>query len=737
MTDLIWNEGMSVGIDVIDEDHKQIIAILAKLTSTHNKQISKQAIEDIFSELEQYVLLHFAREEALLEKVCYENVTAHKASHQRFIERLPVLKSQWLTEDNLACSDRITTFLHKWIVNHILVEDLDYVPALFNSSNFDIQQLSNKEVKPDNNSLLTRLSSLLSQKIKLCQRVFITALIPIVGLLLLSLVVLQESYQRYKNMSIVVSVNEVIMQVNNLSHSLQAERAISSNLTSQNYQTLTKQLAERRLITDQVIKQFLTLINNDVAPSVRDNIRLHSEFARSNFNALAAYRQQLDNKSADFLHTFQAYTALIEQLLSISENLIHVDMSSTLANDISVISAVLIFKEYMGQIKANGLNLINADDGDLHHDAAINVLMGKQLHVLRVFDNLANDQQKKLCSKLCDQADYVLQLKQAFAEVMQRETPEQRSSYWFDLMSAEIDKLKVVTDKLTTNFDKTVVVQYQRLQLNYLIAFIVLAVFIFAAIFFTSILNLSIINPIRGLTGALNSMAKGHRHIQFKNTVIADEIGAMQHAYEKLRRKLLQVDIFQAIVNSQKKEIEYRKSLQEHFETLAYTDALTGAVNRHQFNTALAEEIARANYKRQPLSILLLDIDFFKKINDNFGHGVGDDVLVMFYNACKEAARSGDVVARIGGEEFVIILPKSDEKSAYQFAERLREKIEQLRIKVDDKAIKLTVSIGVSQWLNDAFSSAEEFVAHADKSLYQAKEQGRNKVVTNNLNAFS
>ena len=209
----------------------------------------------------------------------------------------------------------------------------------------------------------------------------------------------------------------------------------------------------------------------------------------------------------------------------------------------------------------------------------------------------------------------------------------------------------------------------------------------------------------------------------------------MQLAYEKLRRKLLQVDIFQAIVNSQKNEIEYRKSLQDHFETLAYTDALTGAVNRHQFNSALAEAISCANYERQPLSILLLDIDYFKKINDNFGHGVGDDVLVMFYNACKEAARSGDVVARIGGEEFAIILPKSDAQNAYHFAERLREKIQQLSIMVNDKAVKLTVSIGVSQWLNDSFSSAEEFVAHADKSLYQAKEQGRNKVVANNLSA--
>lgn len=728
MTDLIWNEGMSVGIDAIDEDHKQIIAILAKLTSTHNKQISKQEIEGIFSELEQYISLHFAREEALLEKACYENIIAHKASHQDFVERLPELKQQWLTEDNLACSERISTFLHHWIIEHILVEDFEYVPTLFNSSNVTIHQLSNKAEELENDSVLAKLSITLSQKIKLSKRVFMTTFVPVFSVLILSLIVLQESYQRYKNMSLVLGLNDVIMQVNNTSHSLQAERGLSSALTSSNYQLFTKPLAERRLITDQTIAKFLTLINNDIAPSMQKNIRFYSESTLSDFNELAIYRQQIDNKSVSFLQTYQAYTSLIERLLSISENLIHVDMNSQLANDISAISSMLIFKEYMGQISAKGGNMINANPDDIYSNLDISLLMGKQLNALRAFHYSANDQQKNLCADFCDEALHVQRLKQVFADVMHSNKAEQRGKYWFNLMSVKMDQLKVLTDHLTTNFNNTVLAENQRLERNYLIAFVALSIFLFSAILFSSALNFSIINPVRRITDALNSMAKGHRNIQFKNTVINDEIGAMQHAYEKLRRRLIQIDIFQAIVNSQKKEIEYRKSQQEHFETLAFTDALTGAVNRHQFTKALAEEISRANYERMPLSILLLDIDYFKSINDNFGHGVGDEVLIMFYRACKDAARSGDIVARIGGEEFVIILPKSDAQSAYQFAERLREKIQLLDIMVDDNTIKLTVSIGVSQWLNDSFSCAEDFVADADKLLYQAKEQGRNRV---------
>lgn len=729
MTELIWNEGMSVGIDAIDEDHKNIIAILAKLTSTKNENISNQVIEDIFSELEKYVLLHFSREEALLEKACYGDITAHKAKHKAFVELLPILKLQWLTEDNLACSERITTFLYQWIAEHILEEDLDYVPTLLNSSNASILQLFNKGTESENHSLFVRLSTALSKKIKLSKRVFITTFIPVVGVLLISLFVLQGIYQRYQNMSLVLGLNDIITQVNDISHSLQAERGLSSGLVSSNYQHFTKQLDQRRLITDQTIVKFLTLINEDVAPSVQQNIRLYSDHVRSEFKALAIHRQQLDNQSVIFLQTYQAYTTLIEQLLSISDNLTRIDMYSPFVNDISAINSLVLFKEYMGQIRAIGMNMISANNDDIYSNLNISLLVGKQLNAIRVFQYSANQQQKKLCINFCDEAAHVQMLKQEFSRIMNKYEAGQRPTYWFKFMSSEIDKLKVLTDSLTIGFKNDILMENKKLEKSYILVFAFLSLLLFGALLFSSILNYSIISPVRRLTKALNSMAKGQRNIQFRNTVNNDEIGAMQLAYEKLRRKLLQIDIFQTIVNSQKREIEYRRSQQEHFEVLAFTDALTGAVNRHQFNKVLAEEISRAIYEHQPLSILLLDIDYFKKINDNFGHAIGDEVLIMFYRACKDVVRNADVVARIGGEEFVIVLPNTNAQNACQFAERLREKIQQLDIIVDENKVELTVSIGVSQWLNDTFSCAEDFVADADKLLYQAKAQGRNKVV--------
>jgi len=695
MKELIWNEGMSVGIDAIDEDHKQIIAVLAKLTSTHSKDISKQVIDEIFLELEEYVLLHFSREEEILEKAKYKDIAKHKEGHQIFIEQLPLLKQQWLVEDNLACSERIIAFLHTWIVNHILEDDFDYVPALHNSSNSSINRLNTVETNSSNNSLLAKFSIILSQKIKLSKRVLITTFVPVIGVLLLSLILIQDNYQHYKNMSLLLGLNNVIIHVNDISHSLQAERGLSSGLASSNYQSYTQQLIEQRLITDQAIAKFLVLINDEIDPVVKKNIQFYSDHVRSNFKELADHRLQLDNESVSFLQTYQAYSSLIEQLLSISENLTHVDMNSQISNNISAISSILVFKEYMGQIRAIGMNMVSGNNSDIFSNFNVSLLVGKQINALRVFEYTANNHQKQLCASSCDEKAHVQMLKQEFFRIMNSDKAEQRGQYWFEFMSGEIDQLKVLTDSLILNFKNTVADESERLRIIYLVTFLVLSVFLFGAIFLSSILNFSIINPIRRITDALNSMAEGHRNIHFNITSNNDEIGAMQLAYEKLRRRLLQIDIFQAVVDSQKKEIEYRKSQQEHFEVLAFTDALTGAVNRHQFNKVLGEEISQANYEKKPLSILLLDIDYFKKINDSFGHAVGDEVLIMFYKACKDAARSNDVVARIGGEEFVIVLPKTNAKSAFQFADRLREKVEQLDIVIEGKLLILLLVLAL------------------------------------------
>jgi len=166
---------------------------------------------------------------------------------------------------------------------------------------------------------------------------------------------------------------------------------------------------------------------------------------------------------------------------------------------------------------------------------------------------------------------------------------------------------------------------------------------------------------------------------------------------------------------------------------MSVTDELTKTYNRRHFNTRLDEEIERSGRYRHPLSLLLLDIDHFKRFNDIHGHQVGDDVLIGVASVLKSDARKTDVVARYGGEEFVIILPDTDESNAYVAAEKLRKFIEKNEFNISDgKNLTITASFGVSS-LNmiaeNVADKSREILKLADDAMYRAKESGRNTVV--------
>lgn len=161
---------------------------------------------------------------------------------------------------------------------------------------------------------------------------------------------------------------------------------------------------------------------------------------------------------------------------------------------------------------------------------------------------------------------------------------------------------------------------------------------------------------------------------------------------------------------------------------LATTDGLTGLNNHRTFQERLEIEIARSKRFNHRLSLLIIDIDYFKKFNDNFGHRVGDEVLRRVACLLAESTRNIDFAARYGGEEFVLILPETAIEGAVLTAERIREVIARRKMNVDGKDLSVTVSIGVASFPEDA-DYREMLIERADNALYSAKKSGRNKVV--------
>lgn len=175
----------------------------------------------------------------------------------------------------------------------------------------------------------------------------------------------------------------------------------------------------------------------------------------------------------------------------------------------------------------------------------------------------------------------------------------------------------------------------------------------------------------------------------------------------------------------------------EEIYRLSTVDGLTQVFNKRYFVEALDREINRARRYGRALSLMMFDIDHFKRCNDTFGHRAGDHVLRQVADLVRKRARAADIVARYGGEEFAVILPEVDVRGAAMFAESVRQAIAREVITFEERTIPVTISIGVSQ-LDASIKRPDDLVSAADARLYKAKEGGRNRVIwCDNLAAVS
>ncbi len=202
-----------------------------------------------------------------------------------------------------------------------------------------------------------------------------------------------------------------------------------------------------------------------------------------------------------------------------------------------------------------------------------------------------------------------------------------------------------------------------------------------------------------------------------------DEYIGRLHIFEDItERKQLEYSLEQARLEAERAK--------EEAERLAYTDYLTGLYNRRAFISMLKMEVDRAKRKKEKLSLILLDVDNFKEINDTYGHLAGDKVLQEISQIISSNLRTYDFVGRYGGEEFIICLPDTSEGQALTIAERIRGLIADTTVIIPDleKAIHITVSMGITSWAPEEDGELDMLIKKADAELYEAKKMGRNKV---------
>lgn len=164
----------------------------------------------------------------------------------------------------------------------------------------------------------------------------------------------------------------------------------------------------------------------------------------------------------------------------------------------------------------------------------------------------------------------------------------------------------------------------------------------------------------------------------------------------------------------------------EKLQNLSRTDHLTGLFNRGYWELRLIQEFKRFERYQNPSTLIMMDIDHFKKINDRYGHPTGDEVIRQVSKAIREQVRDSDIAGRYGGEEFGIILTNTSADGACVFAERLRQRIENMTVYFDGQDVRFTISLGLSP-LTDEFKDYKTWLERADQGLYKSKEGGRNR----------
>ena len=243
------------------------------------------------------------------------------------------------------------------------------------------------------------------------------------------------------------------------------------------------------------------------------------------------------------------------------------------------------------------------------------------------------------------------------------------------------------------------------------------------------ILAVSITKPILLLTKRADQIANGKledtKDILHINS--NDEVGLLTKSFMQMSQKLQKsYTELKTLNETLEKKVQERT---HELKLLAVTDPLTQLYNRRYFTSASNDVLAIAKRQEENLSLIMIDIDKFKNINDTYGHKIGDDVLIEFANLLKTTQRKSDITCRFGGEEFIILLPTTDIELATKVAQKLRKKTENFSIALDsNKSVKFTISLGVSSVDLKNEVNIELALQRADDALYEAKNGGRNCV---------
>jgi len=704
MKKIEWRDELRVGIESIDTDHKKLVQLTNDLIDAVTHHRPKEDILTVYNELVDYTQYHFAREERFMTGNCdsYTPVDQqhHLKQHRYFINKLHRIKKE-LTHIENGSDPRlldIVEFLVKWLLDHIIHQDLSLTSCIYN------KQHQHKG-----------FGAWINRRFSLFNRAKLVIILPLIFLLLTVGYISYDLYKRYRSLDKIDEVTQSIMLVYDVINELQIERGLSSAYLTSTNPRFKSMLQTQYLRTDHAVK-----LANDYKHIIDRYIDTHKGVAF--LTKLPEIRKKVLAKRIERSDSNRYYTRFVRSLIDMIKSLNYLSLEGVQHNIYIPLLMLIEMNENTGLIRNEGTYLI--EHGITNSDR-FRKLYQQKLTYHKLFKRIADPNMlEQYISARHTKA--VMRFENYLKPIIY--TPGGKlpdAEVWFDVSS---DYIAVFKELIETSLKQMHTEAHQEkmhaLWVSSILWITLLLMLLFIAII-SKTLKQSIVQPIEEITRALQRLAKGERsyfHTPFANDPI---IRNMVHAFNTLRQSLIKAEYINTLIDLQ----TYKT---KSYERLANLDALTGVPNKRTLNKAFRFHFNEAKDNNEPLSICILDIDHFKRINDTYGHEAGDKVLRRFAETMQSFVRKNDLLARYGGEEFVLLLPQTPFSDACDVAKKLKEATE--AITFDDIAphLRITVSIGIASTDEEEFVNPHHLFKLADARLYQAKKEGRNRIVPSN-----
>jgi len=686
MQKIEWNSSFNIGIEEIDTDHQRFVALSNDFYDAILSNASSEELMRFLETIEQYAAEHFTREEALMLQYSFSELEAHKRSHQSFKNIIHNFKHTYIQNSDKEQLKELHEEIVSWILEHIVEEDIKLAQLI---------QSKNKKGFWSRVSIKVRLLSLV--------------IFPSLLIILFLLHYAHDFYKQYVDAQKIHTSVTILENINTLSAALQKERGLSVAYLHAKSDYFHKALIAQRQVTQNAFERFLH----------QKNFLTKDIFCR--YAEVKDFRKSVDTLSISVRKALQLYTQCITSLLHYSTTTaFSIEQNRALRARAMAINALFYKLESFGLERALGTVILQKN---YTQQEALDFIHFQEQERIYTQEFMAYATKKQ---KIYYVKDYTTQqmskqaeeyLKSVELSLFTKESLKIVPSEFFNVMSQNMDSLQHFLQKHLVAFDKSTQKSVDRLQSSLEYIAVGLIVYLLLSIYLMYKIQRSIYKPIDSFSKALSMLSRDKEQFYKLNESHEYYFGYLEGAYEQLKLKFLKLDANQ-VLQKQKSRI---------LEDMAYIDTLTGVANRRKFDKLLRYEFKRSKRYKRPFSLIMVDIDHFKKFNDTYGHEVGDVVLKACAEVIVSTSRGSDVVARLGGEEFVLLLPETLLDDAVILAHKIRESVEALEVVHEEHQLHITISLGVAQFLEYEIDPYE-VLRNADEALYDAKADGRNRV---------